>query len=61
MTVVWVDADLLGRATTALLAASRRSVSLVDWTSFTVMRERAIELAFAFDDDFTEQGFRTYA
>ena len=60
MTVVWVDAELHGRATTALLAASRRDVSLVDWTSFTVMRERAIELAFAFDDDFAEQGFRPY-
>jgi uncharacterized protein len=60
MTVAWVDAELHGRATTALLAAGRRDVSLVDWTSFTLMRERAIQLAFAFDDDFAEQGFSPY-
>jgi predicted nucleic acid-binding protein len=57
MTVVWVDAELHARATTALLAANRRDVSLVDWTSFEVMRERAIDVAFAFDDDFAKQGF----
>lgn len=55
--VIWVDADLHQLATTALLAARRRDVSLVDWTSFVVMRERGIDRAFAFDDDFVEQGF----
>ena len=57
MTVVWVDAELHARATTALLAANRRDVSLVDWTSFEVMRERTMDVAFAFDDDFARQGF----
>lgn len=55
--VVWVDADLHDRAVTALLAARRRQVSLVDWTSFELMRRRAITFAFAFDDDFQAQGF----
>ena len=55
--VVWVDAELHREATTALLAAGRRDVSLVDWTSFVVMRRAAIERAFAFDDDFVAQGF----
>ncbi len=55
--VTWVDADLHGRALSALLAAGSRDVSLVDWTSFELMRERAIEVAFAFDDDFDAQGF----
>ncbi len=55
--VTWVDADLHRRATTALLAAGRRGVSLVDWTSFEVMRARSITVAFAFDDDFADQGF----
>lgn len=61
MTVVWVDAELHARATTALLAANRRDVSLVDWTSFEVMRERTMDVAFAFDDDFAKQGFTLLA
>ncbi len=55
--IVWVDAALHDEATTALLAADRRGVSLVDWTSFVVMRRHAIDTAFAFDDDFHDQGF----
>jgi predicted nucleic acid-binding protein len=58
MTIVWVDADLHQRAVAALLAANRSGVSLVDWTSFAVMREQAIEVAFAYDDEFADQGFR---
>jgi len=61
MTVVWVDAELHARAATALLAANRRDVSLVDWTSFEVMRERTMDVAFAFDDDFTAHGFTLLA
>lgn len=57
--VIWVDAELHGRATTALLAADRRDVSLVDWTAFEIMRARAISHAFAFDDDFERQGHST--
>jgi predicted nucleic acid-binding protein len=37
---VWVDQQLHDRAAAALLAAGLRHVSLVDWTSFEVMRER---------------------
>ncbi|MCU0260595.1 MAG: PIN domain-containing protein [Ilumatobacteraceae bacterium] len=59
--VVWVDARLHDRAVIAMLAADRRSVSLVDWTSFLVMRDRMIDVAFAYDDDFAEQGFELFA
>ena len=59
--VVWVDAVLHAQATTALLAANQRQISLVDWTSFAVMRQRAIDEAFAFDDDFEERGFEPFA
>ena len=55
--VVWIDRELHERAVIALLAARRRHVSLVDWTSFEVMRQRTITSAFAFDDDFQTQGF----
>ena len=55
--VAWIDEDLLHRAMSALLASSRRRVSLTDWSSITLMRERGIAHAFAFDDDFARQGF----
>ena len=57
---VWVDATRHERAASALLAADRRRVSLVDWTSFCEMRAQAIEVALAFDDDFVDQGFRMW-
>jgi predicted nucleic acid-binding protein len=59
-TTVWVNQDLHDRASAAILAAGLRGVSLVDWTSFEVMRQRAIELAFAFDDDFQQRGFGSF-
>jgi predicted nucleic acid-binding protein len=55
--LIWVDADLHAEAVTALLAADRRHVSLVDWTSFVVMRRETIDVAFAFDEDFWQQGY----
>jgi predicted nucleic acid-binding protein len=58
--VVWVNADLHAQATTALLAANQRQISLVDWTSFAVMRQRAIDEAFTFDDDFAQRGFESF-
>ena len=55
--VVWVDEELHNRAFAAMLAADRRSVSLVDWTSFELMRSRGITHALAFDAHFAERGF----
>ena len=55
--IVWVDESLYRRAVSALLAAGRRGLSLADWTSFELMRERGIRRAFALDDDFARQGF----
>jgi len=56
LTVTWVDADLHRVALEATLAGSRR-VSLVDHTSFELMRRRGIRRAFAFDDHFAREGF----
>ncbi|HXV60473.1 MAG TPA: VapC toxin family PIN domain ribonuclease [Vicinamibacteria bacterium] len=56
--VVWIDGPLYQRAMAALLAAGKRGVSLTDWTSFEVMRDRGIEQTLAFDPHFDEQGFR---
>jgi uncharacterized protein len=58
--IEWIVVRTHGLAVAALLAAGRRQISLVDWTSFTVMRERSITHAFAFDDDFERQGFETF-
>ena len=56
-TVAWVGEQHLHRAMAALLEASRRGVSLTDWSSITLMRERGIAHVFAFDEDFARQGF----
>lgn len=58
LVVVWVGEGMLHRAMVSLLAASLRGVSLTDWSSFTIMRERGIERVFAFDGDFARQGFK---
>jgi predicted nucleic acid-binding protein len=58
--VHWVTAALHERAFAALLGADRRDISLVDWTSFELMRREAVDQAFAFDSDFTDQGFMLY-
>ena len=52
-----VDESIHRMATSTLLGSVSRAVSLVDWTSFVVMREQGIDRAFAFDADFTHQGF----
>lgn len=56
---VWVDEALHRRAVDATRAADRRRVSVVDRTSFAVMRDRSIDLAWAYDDDFEREGFAT--
>ena len=55
--VAWVDEDLHREAREALLAAGRRAVSLVDWTSFLIMRRHGVRRAFTFDPDFGAEGF----
>ena len=52
-----ITADDHGHAQNALLAADRRQLSLVDCSSFHVMRTRHVRTAFAFDAHFREQGF----
>jgi predicted nucleic acid-binding protein len=41
-----------------LLVANRRDLSLVDCTSFEVMRRNGLEVVFTFDPHFHEQGFQ---
>jgi len=54
----WVDAQVHAAAVTALLIARRRKLSLVDCVSFEIARQSGVEIAFAFDRHFAEQGFQ---
>jgi len=54
----WVDETAHRSAVSALLAASRRKLSLVDCVSFEIMRTLGVKAVFAFDPHFSEQGFR---
>lgn len=58
MKIVWVDEATHSLAMTALLAAQRRKLSLVDCASFAVMRMKGSQVAFAFDQHFAEERFR---
>jgi predicted nucleic acid-binding protein len=56
--VYWIDESMHQQAVSALLAANRRDLSLVDCTSFDIMRQFGLDQAFTFDPHFKEHGFR---
>ena len=58
--VEWVDLDLHKEAEKELEKIGKRGISLVDCTSFIVMRRRGVQRVFAFDPDFKNQGFLIY-
>jgi predicted nucleic acid-binding protein len=58
--VEWVDLNLHEEAEKELERIGKREISLVDCTSFIVMRRRDVRRVFAFDRDFLEQGFSIY-
>ncbi len=55
--IYWVDERLHHAAMYTLLAESRRKLSLVDCTSFELMRDLNVTTAFALDRHFLEEGF----
>lgn len=55
--IAWVERGLHDAAWSALLAAGRRGISLVDRVSFELMRRRGVDRALALDDDFVDEGF----
>ncbi len=55
--VEYVDLEMHRAGVGALLAASRRNLSLVDCVSFEVMRTLGMKAVFTFDPHFREQGF----
>ena len=56
--VSWVDQRFHETAVAALLTAGSRDLSLVDCTSFELMRRQGVDTAFAFDAHFIQQGFQ---
>ncbi len=55
----WVSPKLHAVSVSSLFVANRRQLSLVDCTSFAVMRQLGLNTVFAFDPHFAEQGFTT--
>jgi predicted nucleic acid-binding protein len=56
--IVWVDETIHKQGMSALLAANRRNLSLVDCTSFEIMRQVGLDEVFTFDPHFREQGYK---
>lgn len=57
LAIQWVTATIHSAAVGAMLAAGRKRLSLVDCSSFEVMRHAGIKRAFTLDRHFREQGF----
>ena len=55
---ITVDRSLHDEAVAWLRGNPRRGPSLVDSVSFLVMRRERVKEAFAFDEDFVQEGFR---
>jgi predicted nucleic acid-binding protein len=57
ITVEWIKESTHRTAVSALMAASKRKLSLVDCVSFETMRSLGLKTVFGFDPHFSEQGF----
>jgi uncharacterized protein len=55
--VEWMDPALHQAAAAILITMRRRDLSLVDCTSFELMRRLGLRAVFGFDRHFAEQGF----
>jgi predicted nucleic acid-binding protein len=55
--IAWVDESIHRAAVGAFLAAGAARPSLVDYTSFELMRVRGVQVALAIDRDFGRAGF----
>ena len=57
LVVEWVTRDDHSSAQSAVITANRRKLSLIDCTSFVIMRRLGLRQVFTFDAHFAEQGF----
>ncbi len=56
--VIWINQELHEQALDLLLQRASRNLSLVDVSSFLVIRQHKIDEVFAFDRHFIQEGFR---
>ncbi|MBI2844090.1 MAG: type II toxin-antitoxin system VapC family toxin [Armatimonadetes bacterium] len=57
ISIVWVDEATHSAGMSAVLAAGKRDLSLVDSVSFAILRRHGIREVLGFDSHFAEQGF----
>lgn len=57
--VYWINEEVHNIGVNNLIIANRKKVSLVDYTSFEIMKRLDIEKAFSFDNHFKSFGFET--
>jgi predicted nucleic acid-binding protein len=55
--LLWIEKEVHRAGMVAILATNHRKLSLVDCTSFELIRQNNFEEAFTFDSHFSEQGF----
>ncbi|MCJ7612195.1 MAG: PIN domain-containing protein [Candidatus Aminicenantes bacterium] len=58
LNIEFINPEVHQSGTAALLAASKRNLSLVDCISFEIMRALGIKTVFAFDAHFKDVGFQ---
>ena len=56
--IYWIDEEIHEVGVNNLVMVNRKKVSLVDYTSFEVMKRLNIEKAFSFDNHFKSFGFK---
>jgi predicted nucleic acid-binding protein len=57
--IIWINQPIHHAGMVVILTTNHRKLSLVDCTSFEVLRTLQIEKVFTFDPHFSEQGFNT--
>ena len=55
--IIWIEETVHKQGISALLTANRCDLSLVDCTSFEIMRHIGLDTVFTFDPHYREQGF----
>jgi len=55
--IVWITEDIYQKAWKKMAVGKNEQISIVDWTSFEIMRDMNIERTFSFDVHFHQQGF----
>lgn len=58
--LIWVTPEHYRSARSLFLAQGHRTWSFTDCTSFVIMRELGLSVAFTFDHDFRQAGFEGY-